>query len=129
MKCFKKNIIYFILAFYRLAVNAKLVRAQPDLGLDNPGSFDLPAGDPGNVLANIVKLLLAFSGVIAVSVFIFGYFSLMVASGNEDKEHAAKKSMISSVIGLILIISSYLIVGFVFNKVSSVLSLQAKAGF
>jgi hypothetical protein len=129
MKRFAKIYLFFISGLYLLVTNPRFVYAQPDLGLDNSESLNMATSGSGDIITNIVKLLLSFCGVMAVTIFIFGYFNLMVSSGNDDKEHEAKMKMISSAIGLVLIITSYLMVGFVFQKVGAALSLPANAGF
>lgn len=71
-----------------------------------------PAGEftaTGFVFA-IIDVLLLVAGVIAVLFLIIGGFRYITAHGNEEQAEGAKKTILHAIIGLIVIILSFVIV-------------------
>ena len=66
---------------------------------------------------NVIRYLLGFLGVVAVVILIYGGFLWMTARGNEEQVKKAKKTIINGLIGLIIIILSFVIVSFVFRVI------------
>ena len=62
---------------------------------------------------NVIRYLLGFLGVVAVVILIYGGFLWMTARGNEEQVKKAKKTIINGLIGLIIIMLSFIIVQFV----------------
>lgn len=67
------------------------------------------------LLLNIADMLLRCIGLIAVGFIIWGGFKYMLAQGDPNKIISAKKTIINSIIGLVIAIISMTIVSFVFN--------------
>lgn len=68
------------------------------------------------VLLNLViRFVLAFAGIIAVIFLIYTGYLFMVSLGNPDKLAEAKLKLVWTIVGLILIITAYLIVYFLFG--------------
>lgn len=88
-----------------------------DLGLANDD-----IDDPRLLLVNIVQFLLSFIGLVAVVMFMYGGWLWMSSAGNPDQVQKAKKTLIGATIGLIVIISSFMIVGYIANNFLGVLS-------
>ncbi len=65
------------------------------------------------IIARIIKSLLGFLGIIFVLLIIYAGFLWMTAGGNESKIEESRKYLSRSVIGLIIILASYSITGFV----------------
>ena len=99
------------------------VSAQaPDLGVEYVEPLELADADPREAAVNLVRLLMTFLGIIAVVIILLGGFKWMTAAGNEDKVAEAKKIISAGIIGLVIILSAFLIVNFVITNVSE--SLQ-----
>lgn len=75
--------------------------------------------DLTTTIASIINTALGFLGVVAVVIILYGGFLWMTSGGNDDKVKQAKKLMISGVIGLVIIFSSFAIAQFVIGSLSS----------
>lgn len=67
------------------------------------------------LLLNIADMLLRCIGLIATGFIIWGGFKYMLAQGDPNKIISAKKTIINSIIGLVIAMISMTIVSFVFN--------------
>jgi type IV secretory pathway VirB2 component (pilin) len=67
-------------------------------------------------IQNIIQVLLMFAGAIAIIFIIIGGFQFIFAAGNEENIKRARNSIIYSIVGLVIILLSYVIVGFVIQK-------------
>lgn len=72
--------------------------------------------DPRSIVSKVINIALGFLGIIAVIIVIYGGFVWMTASGEEEKIEKAKKILKAGIIGLVIILSAWGIVTFVFNK-------------
>ena len=79
-----------------------------ELGLGNK--------DPRDIAAQVIKIILAFLGIIAVIIILLGGFKWMTAGGNEDKVGEAKKLITAGIIGLVIIVAAFAIATFVLNS-------------
>ncbi len=111
-----KIIIIFIfssLIFVPIVVSAASV---------NPGfnvfenEIGLGTRDIRETIASLINQAIALLGVIALVVILFGGFRWMIAGGDEEKVKKAKDTLISGVIGLIIILTSYSLANFVVNS-------------
>lgn len=86
--------------------------------------FRIP--DPGNtgvasdatvtsLLMRIIQILLAVAGLIAVVFLIVGGFRYITAGGNEESAESGKKTIINAIIGIVIIILSFVIVRVISN--------------
>lgn len=66
-------------------------------------------------LIRIIQILLAIAGLIAVLFLIVGGFRYITAGGNEETTEAAKKTITNSIIGIVVIILSFVIVRVISN--------------
>jgi hypothetical protein len=73
-------------------------------------------------LINIVSLILGFIGVVSVSMIIYGGSLLLVAGGNEDVIQHGRRIVIGAVIGIVLVLSSWVLASNIFGVVSQVTS-------
>ena len=112
----KKTALKFLLALVLLVGGFLFVQnvfAQ-DLGTDVVGkNIALSAGDPRIIAAKIVRVALGFLGIIAVCIVLYGGFLWMTSAGNEEKIKSAKKTLLSSIIGIFIVLSAYAITAFV----------------
>ena len=101
-----------------------IVNAQPDFGMEYAEELGLSPleDDPRNVLVSVVRYLMTFLALFAVVVVLLGGFRWMTSMGNEDRLAMAKATVLSGMIGLAVIITSFAIVNFVINATTSVLA-------
>lgn len=86
-----------------------LVNAQ-NLGLNFASNIGLRAAnqtDPQTMAVDVVKYLITFVGIFAVSIIIIGGFKWMVSGGNAETVMEARKMLTSGMIGLAIILTSY----------------------
>ena len=104
----RKKIIsfVFVVVFLFAAINsASAVR------LDNPlGDRPLES-----VVSQGIDVVLGISGVLALIAFIYGGVLWMISSGSSSMIAKGKTVMVWSIVGLIVIFSSYAILSFVFE--------------
>jgi hypothetical protein len=82
-------------------------------------TFGVPAGakpiDPRVYVANILKVVFGFLGVIAICLILYAGFSWMTAAGNDKKIGAAQDTIKAATIGLLIILAALSITVFVSN--------------
>jgi lysylphosphatidylglycerol synthetase-like protein (DUF2156 family) len=67
----------------------------------------------------VIQILLSIAGVLAVLFFIIGGFFYITASGNEETAEKGKSIVINAIIGLVIIILSYVIVSVISSLVTN----------
>jgi glucose uptake protein GlcU len=80
---------------------------------DNPASGSLPGTSSSTFtqeLGNIIKIVLVAAGLLAVAFIIWGGFMYITSRGNEELATEAKNIIRNAIIGLVVIILSYVIV-------------------
>jgi heme/copper-type cytochrome/quinol oxidase subunit 2 len=85
-------------------------------GVPNGGA---PARDLNNTIANIINILSAAVGVIAVIMIIVGGFRYVASSGSQDAIGKAKNTILYAVIGLVIVAFAQIIVHFVLHQATS----------
>lgn len=73
---------------------------------------------PG-LLMRVIMILLGVAGLVAVIFLIVGGFRYITAGGNEEAAEAGKKTITNAIIGIVIIILSFVIVRVVANAVKS----------
>lgn len=90
--------------------------AAPDilgtLGKTAAQPFDAdPSGvstiTPGQLVGQIIQIILGFTGTVAFIIFLYGGFLWMTARGSEEQVTKAKKYLTNGAIGTIVIILAY----------------------
>lgn len=76
------------------------------------------------IIASIVKSLLSFLGVIFFLLVIYGGFMWMTAQGSEDQIGKAKKIIINSTVGLVVIMLAYAITWFIIYQLTESTGFQ-----
>ena len=69
-----------------------------------------------DIIGKAIKLVMGIVGAIALVMFVYAGGLWMVAGGNAEQTTKAMKTMVWSAIGLIVILSSYSIVNFIFTN-------------
>lgn len=116
----KKIIITIFLGIaimYSPVFGASYCLAQSTAADDAMGQLKAAAGekgaglaapkDPRLVVANSIRVILEFLGVIALVLVIYSGFLWMTAGGNEEKVTKAKTLLSQATIGLVIILSAY----------------------
>ena len=90
-------------------------------GVDKIGktAFD-ENGKPDHIIdivAMIIKVFLGFLGIIFVVLLVLAGFKWMTASGEEEKVREARDQILTSIIGILIVLASYAIAHFVLNKI------------
>ncbi len=70
----------------------------------------------------IINMILALVGFIAVLFLIIGGFQYITASGNPDQLESAKKTIMYSIIGIVIVVISWAIVIFVTSQLGQTVS-------
>ncbi len=78
--------------------------------------------DPRVIIANVIKIILGFLGIIAVILILLAGFKWMTAQGNEDQVTEAKTLLTQAVIGLAIILSAFAIATFVTSELIGITS-------
>lgn len=79
---------------------------------ENIGLTDI---DPRTIVARLIKVVMGFVGIIMFLMIVFSGTLMMISGGNLEKVKQAKKTFFNAVIGLIIMLSAYGIVAFVFR--------------
>lgn len=87
------------------------------------GATELTTTNPRDTAINVIRWILGILGLIAVSVVLYGGFTWMTAAGNEEKVGQAKKILTYSIIGLVIILLSFILVSTIFKTASNVSGL------
>ena len=85
-----------------------------------------PDGVPGassdtasGYVKKIINIGLAIAATIAVAFLIYGGFRYITSAGSEEAAEAGKKAILIAIIGLIIIILSFVIITVIFNALKS----------
>lgn len=73
---------------------------------------------PGGLIANIIVLMLSLAGIVAVLYVIIGGFWYITAAGNEEQAEKGKNTLLNAVIGIVVIVLSYVIINVVSNFIA-----------
>ena len=111
--------VFFILLVAVFLFSFNFAHAQsPELGINyaaNLGLQEATEKDPRDFIVNIIKYFITFLGIIAVVMVMYSGFLWMTSDGDPEKVNNAKRTLINSVVGLIVILFSFAIVTFVAN--------------
>lgn len=127
-------VVFFCVLFFTNIVSAQTVQVIEDdadtLGIqavDNSGLV-LSGQDIRVVIAKIIRAVLGLLGIIAVVIVIYAGFTIMTSGGNEEKVAQGKKILTNGVIGLAIILMSFIIVQFLLNALADATGMRGGAG-
>lgn len=86
-------------------------------GTGLPGNTTQDSTASGFIL-KIINIALAIAGLIAVLFLIIGGFRYITSAGNEETAEKAKKIILNSIIGIVVIILSFVIVRVISNALT-----------
>ena len=95
------------------------INSTDAVGLNYGDYTGLGTKDIREGIMSIVNAMLAFLGVIAILIVLYGGFVWLTSGGNEEKVGEAKKIIAAGVIGLIIIFTAYAIATFVVGSLIS----------
>ena len=73
--------------------------------------------NPQDLVNRAIKLLMAFVGTISLVMYIVAGILWMFAAGNTERVTTAKKVIVWTTLGLLVMFFSYVLVNFVFNAI------------
>jgi|GEM_PF-2713949 hypothetical protein len=132
-KIFGFVLILLLLLFTVSLVGVDFAYAQGvdsnNYGLDEVGgNTGLGNQDLRVTVGKIIKIFLGFLGVVALGIVLYAGFLYMTSGGSPEKVETAKKWMINGVVGLIIILSAYAIVAFVFKGLTEATGYSSGSG-
>ena len=117
-------VISFSIIASPLAATAQNNKSQTeivnDLGVNSGGNgkFNLPNNDLSNTtLQRILQTVFTVAGIVAVIFVAVGGLRYVLSEGNDQKIKQAKDTITYSIVGLIISISAYGIVGFFLSSI------------
>ena|SRR5580704_9813428 len=99
-------------------VQTGLQNVGNQIGSGNTGLFS-PTDSVSDVIGKVVEILLGLSGAIAVLFVIIGGFLYLTSAGNEEQASKGRKDITYALIGLSIIILSYIIVNVIVNLIQN----------
>lgn len=69
-------------------------------------------------IAEVIKILLLVAGAVAVLFVVIGGYYWMTAGGNDEQAEKGKKTLTNAIIGIVVVLLSYVIISVVVNLVS-----------
>lgn len=87
------------------------------------GQDDVDSKTFARAIADIIKIVLGFLGLIFLILILWAGFRWMTSAGNEEQITQAKKMMVAAVIGAAIVLAAYAITFFVIDSL-----LEATAG-
>lgn len=94
---------------------ATTTAAYAQVELENPLGGTITVD---GVLANIIGVFLGVVGGVAVFIFVYGGFMMMISAGNPERVKKGQSAMVWAALGLIVIFGSYGITQFIFQLIA-----------
>lgn len=126
-----KNKIHFLrLQIFLLAAQVSLFLPRPAAAACDAkfmsqfqGAFDWMNANPNlcdasSLIVYVLKMLFGFAGIVAVVSIVLGGFWYLASAGNEELAEKGKKTLINSVIGLVVIILAETVVTIIGNTLT-----------
>lgn len=71
------------------------------------------------IVVDVIKVILGFLGIIAVIIVFYAGYKWMMSGGNEETVSDTKKMLVAGLIGLVIILSAYILANFVIDQIYS----------
>lgn len=117
MNKIRKNFFYTLSAIFFL-LTAKTVKAFSIMEETSAGCLSEGNCGVNDFVALAIagtKLFLGLSGSVALLFFVYGGVMFLISAGNPERVSKGKQILIGSVLGIIVIFTSYTIIGFVLS--------------
>lgn len=105
--------------FSLLAAESSFEKIGESTYLKIPGFFDSGGSGPaytktaGDLVLQVITLLLLLVGSLAVVFLIVGGYRYVMAAGNEEAAESAKKTITHAILGLVIVILSFAIIAII----------------
>lgn len=76
----------------------------------------LPKSNPTDILPNLLKIIFGITTMLSVIFVAYGGFRYTTSNGDPQGVTNAKNTILAAIIGLVISISSFVLVGFVVSK-------------
>ncbi len=96
-------------------------------GFPNQNS-NITNGNIVGLISTVIRIILFISGAVAVLFVVIGGATYLTAGGNDEQTAKAKKTITNALIGIVIIILSYVIVNVVVNLVNCGFSIGSFVG-
>lgn len=107
------------LGYFSVLLLPTVLKAQElSLGLEFGGSVGLGSRDLRSIITSIIQVVLGFLGLALVVLVAYAGYILMTANGDSEKVQKGKKTIVTALVGLLIVLSSYAIVSFVLKNIS-----------
>lgn len=97
-----------------LSLKASNVGILPGAGYEK-GDYDL--NDFMLLAINVSNLILRFVGTLALLMFVYGGLTFLLSAGNSAQVDKGKKILIAAVIGIVIVLTSFVIIQFALKSV------------
>lgn len=84
--------------------------------------------NPRVFIGTMIQVLIAFSGTVALAMFVYGGILFLVAGGNETQLAKAKKVLVYAILGIIVIAAAYVATNTIIQTVLTGNPLSAGVG-
>lgn len=75
----------------------------------------MASNDPRIIVANVIRGILGFLGIIAVVIIVMGGYEYMTSGGSDEKAKHGRTRITNGVIGLLIILAAYGIASFIIS--------------
>ena len=75
--------------------------------------------DPKVLIKTVINILLSITGLVAVLFLIIGGVRYITSAGNEEQAEAGKKTMQNAIIGIIIVVLSFVIVSVISSALTN----------
>ena len=107
-------------AFRTLTLWALAFPASAQVSIDFPQNFaGFSSQDLKETIANIVRIIIGFLGILVIIAIIFGGFKMMTSRGDADEVGKGRQIVAAGVVGLVIVLAAYAISGFVIDSIQN----------
>ena len=112
----KSNIKIFILTLALGLLVSNIASADlVQCGRTGPNSTPCQIGDLTSTVFIVVNFLVGSATALAMGYIVYGGVRMVLSRGNDEQVKIAKSTMTNAIIGLIIVVMSYLIIGSVIS--------------
>jgi hypothetical protein len=111
-KLFK--LIFSASLFFLHALSLKAAGILPEAGYSD-GDYGL--NDFMLLAINVSNIILRFVGTLALLMFVYGGLTFLLSAGNNEQVAKGKKILIAAVIGIVIVLTSFVIIQFALKSV------------
>lgn len=124
-----KNKVIFLLLFFCFLITPLITATSVNAtfeyitnGLNQVASdtgLKVTQTDVSIIIANTIKVVLLFLGIIAIIMIIIGGLMWMTSGGSEEKAKKARGILVNAIIGLFIVLVAYVITYWVINTLQT----------